>query len=235
MINRFFQAPSTGEPFIIFRIGIALVALVQSGWLAGSVLFSVNSTPETYICILLSVYLFSLGTLLTGTLIRYAAFVALALHLIFMNTGWYEMELSMPIALCYCIVLPLKKERKWNTLFIRILQFHLCLIYVMMGVEKVMAGSLLFPEICYPLFIWWRRTGLYAYLVILVLHLGEAVFMRGQLLPFVMIISNTAAFGWPYIQRTYRTIIVPRAEQSRLKRAGRLATQAFWNEGKVNN
>ena len=314
VLHRFFLSPSSGAPLAFFRIAIALLGLVQAGWLAGSIalLYGENGlvpwaisdgivdpylpqlswlkpvseltglSPDTWVYIIMGIYLLSLIMLLLGKFTRIAAFTAWALHMMFINTGFmaaYGVETFMHIALFYCILMPVGhvfswdarwrttvRDSEWYTLSIRVLQLHLCLVYVASGVEKAMgtqwwngeaiwqtmmqgqfsrfdmrwmAGfpllakmlgwSTLVLETCYPLFIWWKRTRPYGYLAIVMLHIGIAVFMGLQLFSSIMIIFNTVAFGWPYVQHIYRTRIQPLYEKKRLHRAGRLATQAFWN------
>ena len=314
-LKRFFFAPSTGEPLAFFRIGIALLGLVQGGWLAGSISllygadglvpWSISSgivdpympqlswlqplvnvtgmSADTWVYILMVTYLLSLAVLLLGKFTRYAAFVAWALQFTFINTGFmaaYGVETFMHIALFYCIIMPVGEvfswdtfsrpakpaATEWNTLSIRVLQLHLCLVYIASGAEKAMGiqwwngeaiwqtlmqgqfarfdmrwmasypllakvigWSTLLLEVGYPFFIWWRRTRPYGYLAIVLMHMGIAVFMGLQLFSAIMIIFNTAAFGWPYLQHAYRTVVQPLRERKRLQRAGQLATQAFWN------
>lgn len=314
-LKRFFLTPSTGEPLAFFRIGIALLGLVQGGWLAGSIslLYGANGlvpwsissgivdphmpqlswlqplvnatgiSADACVYILMAMYLLSLAVLLMGKFTRYAAFIAWALQFTFINTGFmgaYGVETFMHIALFYCIIMPVGNvfswdtfsrpakpvASEWNTLSVRVLQLHLCLVYIASGAEKAtgvqwwngeaiwqtlmqgqfarfdmrwMAGypllakligwGTLLLETGYPFFMWWRRTRPYGYLGIVLMHMGIAVFMGLQLFSAIMIIFNTAAFGWPYLQQAYRIVIQPLQERKRLQRAGQLATQAFWS------
>lgn len=315
LIKRFFLAPSSAEPLAFFRISIALLGLIQGGWLAGSIallygqeglvpwslsngivdhylpqlswlrpLAEMTGIPaDTWVYVLMCLYLLSLAALLLGKFTRYAAFIAWALQFTFINTGFmgaYGVETFMHIALCYCVIMPVgaafswdkafsntvAAESEWHTLSLRVLQLHLCIVYVASGVEKAMgiqwwngeaiwqalmqgqfarfdmrwmaAYPLLAKIICwgtllletgYPLYIWWSRTRPYGYVAIVLLHAGIAIFMGLQLFSCIMIIFNTAAFGWPYLQKAYRSMIQPLRERRRLQRAGHLATQAFWN------
>jgi hypothetical protein len=61
------------------------------------------------------------------------------------------------------------------------------------------------------------------------LHVGIAIFMGLQLFAAIMIIFNTAAFGWPYVRHAYVVLVKPLRERRRLRRAGSIATLAFWN------
>lgn len=316
MIKRFFLAPSTGEPLAFFRIAIALLGLVQGGWLVGSISllygpeglipWSVSSgivdpfMPQlswlkplatatgigavNLVYALMGIYLCSLGALLIGKFTRYAAFIAWAIQFTFINTGFmgaYGVETFMHIALFYCIVMPVGEmfswdklslqtkpvESEWNTLSIRVLQLHLCLVYVASGVEKAMGvqwwngeaiwqtlmqgqfarfdmqwmasyplvakvigWSTLLLEIGYPFYIWWRRSRPYGYVAVVLLHASIAFFMGLQLFATIMIIFNTAAFGWPYLTKAYYSLIHPWRERKKLQRAGLLATKAFSHE-----
>jgi len=187
MIKRFFLAPSTGEPLAFFRIAIALLGLVQGGWLIGSIAmlygpdglipWSVSSgivdpympqlswlkplsqltgaSATALVYVLMGTYLCSLGALLIGKFTRYAAFIAWAIQFTFINTGFmgaYGVETFMHIALFYCIIMPVGEvfawdklslstkpvESEWNTLSLRVLQIHLCVVYVASGAEKAM-------------------------------------------------------------------------------------------------
>jgi hypothetical protein len=302
--HTFFLAPSAPQPLIFFRIGMALLGLVQGGWLAGStvllygaqglVQWSISEgiipsymphlawlrpiatatglQPDTWVYILLLLYMISLAGLLTGKYIRGMAIVAWALHFMFMNTGFmaaYGMETFMHIGLFYCIVMPVgpaTSHSAWNTLAVRVLQLHLCIVYVASGAEKaagiqwwngeaiwqafmhtqfsrfdmswlaqypwlakLICWSTLLIETTYPLFMWPRRSRPYGYLAVVMLHLGIAIGMGLQLFAAIMIIFNTAAFGWPYVQQGYHAIMQPwqnRRNAYRLQKVGEMATQA---------
>ncbi|MBW8688191.1 HTTM domain-containing protein [Chitinophaga rhizophila] len=316
MIRRFFLAPSTGGALAFFRIAIALLGLVQGGWLIGSIAmlygpeglipWSVSSgivdsympqlswlqpvagatgiSAATLVYALMGLYLCSLGALLIGKFTRYAAFIAWAIQFTFINTGFmgaYGVETFIHIALFYCIIMPVGEvfawdklslqtkpvESEWNTLSLRVLQIHLCLVYVASGAEKAMGiqwwngeaiwqtlmqaqfsrfdmrwmanfpllakvigWSTLALEIGYPFFIWWRRTRPYGYVAIVLLHASIAIFMGLQLFSAIMIIFNTAAFGWPYLKSAYYSLVQPLRERKRLQRAELLATHAFSHE-----
>lgn len=278
-MNRFFFAPSSGAPLAFFRIGIALLGLIQGAWLLGSlsllygedglVPWSLSrgivapymptlawiAPDDTWLGIIMAVYLFSLTALLLGRFTRYMALLAWALHFVFMNTGFmssYGVETFMHIALCYCIVMPvggtfswdaLHKPAvysEWNTLSLRVLQLHVCLVYFASGLEKALGvqwwngeaiwqtlmqgqfsrfdmhwlanypliakllcwGTLL-TELGYPLLVWWKPARFYAYLAVVGLHLGIAIFMGLELFAGMMIVFSTAAFGWPYLQHAF--------------------------------
>ena len=223
--------------------------------------------PNTWVYALMGLYMLSLVGLLLGRYARLSAVIAWALQFMFINTGFmaaYGVETFMHIALFYCIIMPVtgRTETEWNTLAIRVLQIHLCLVYFASGVEKAMGAqwwngeaiwqtlmqgqfarfdmhwmaqypllakcigwSTLLVEIGYPLYIWWPRIRPYGYLAVVLLHASIAIFMGLQLFATIMIIFNTAAFGWPYVV----TFLRPLRERRRLRRAGVMATQAFWN------
>jgi hypothetical protein len=227
--------------------------------------------PDTWVYMLMGVYMLGLLGLLFGKYTRLSAVIAWALQFMFINTGFmaaYGVETFMHIALFYCIIMPVTgiKTNEWNTLAIRVLQIHLCLVYVSSGIEKAMGAqwwngeaiwqtlmqgqfarfdmhwmaqypllakcigwSTLIIEMGYPLYIWWPRSRPYGYLAVVLLHVSIAIFMGLQLFAAIMIIFNTAAFGWPYIRHAYVALVRPLREKRRLRRAGAIATQAFWN------
>jgi hypothetical protein len=94
---------------------------------------------------------------------------------------------------------------------------------------KCIGWSTLIIETGYPLYIWWPRLRPYGYLAVVSLHVGIAIFMGLQLFAAIMIIFNTAAFGWPYVRHAYVVLVKPLRERRRLRRAGSIATLAFWN------
>jgi hypothetical protein len=123
--------------------GIVGAHMPQLAWLRPLATVTRLSTDK-WVFTLLFVYLSALTGLLTGKCIRIMAMVAWALHFMLMNTGFmaaYGVETFMHIGLCYCIVMPVKPgapDSAWNTLSIRVLQLHLCIVYVASGIEKAM-------------------------------------------------------------------------------------------------
>jgi hypothetical protein len=238
--------------------------------------------PDIWVYTLMGLYMLSLLALLLGNYTRTSAVVAWLLQFMFINTGFmgaYGIETFMHIALFYCILMPVgsvfsidalvktaAEHNEWNTLSIRVLQLHLCLVYIASGAEKAMGAqwwngeaiwqtlmqgqfarfdmhwlaqypllarcigwSTLVIEIGYPVYMFWSRFRPYGYCAVLLLHASIAIFMGLQLFSTIMIIFNTAAFGWPYICQAYTATISPLLERRRLRRAGMMATQAFWN------
>lgn len=253
----------------------------QLSWLQ-PLAVATGTGPDIWVYILMGLYMLSLLGLLLGNYTRVSAITAWALQFMFINTGFmaaYGVETFMHIALFYCILMPVGsmfsidtlvkpavKYSEWNTLSIRVLQVHLCLVYIASGAEKAMGAqwwngeaiwqtlmqgqfarfdmhwmaqypwlakcigwSTLIIEMGYPLYIFWSRSRLYGYLAVVLLHISIAVFMGLQLFSTIMIIFNTAAFGWPYIRQAYSYLITPLQERRRLRRAVAMATQAFWN------
>ena len=111
------------------------------------------TSPDTWVCCLMGIYLFSLGGLLVGKYTRLMAVIAWAIQLMLIGTGFlaaYGVETFMHIALFYCIVMPVGSkysldaigktvvDNEWNTLAIRVLQLHLCMVYLASGLEKAM-------------------------------------------------------------------------------------------------
>jgi hypothetical protein len=115
----------------------------QLAWLRPLATITRLSTDKWVYTILLA-YLGALTGLLAGKCTRVMAIVAWALHFMFMNTGFmaaYGVETFMHIGLCYCIIMPVKRgtpDSAWNTLSIRVLQLHLCIVYEASGIEKAM-------------------------------------------------------------------------------------------------
>ncbi|SFD20843.1 Vitamin K-dependent gamma-carboxylase [Chitinophaga sp. CF118] len=253
----------------------------QLSWLQ-PLITTTGTNPDIWVYSLMGLYLLSLLGLLTGNYTRTSATIAWALQFMFINTGFmaaYGVETFMHIALFYCILMPVgstfsidaivkpgSKNNEWNTLSIRVLQLHLCLVYIASGTEKAMGvqwwngeaiwqtlmqgqfarfdmhwiaqypwfakclgWSTLIIETCYPLYIFWSRSRPYGYLAVVLLHISIAIFMGLQLFSAIMIIFNTAAFGWPYVRSAYISLVTPLRERKRLRRAGMVATQAFWN------
>jgi hypothetical protein len=247
----------------------------QLSWLQP---LALATDADIWVYILMGLYMLGLLMLLLGNYTRVAAVVTWALQFVFINTGFlaaYGVETFMHIALFYCILMPVgtifsidalvkpaPKDNEWNTLSVRVLQIHLCFVYIASGAEKAMGAQwwngeaiwqtlmqtqfarfdmhwmaqypllakcigwmTLFIEMGYPFYIFWSRTRPYGYCAVLLLHTGIAIFMGLQLFASIMIIFNTAAFGWPYIRQAY----IPLLERRKLRRAGMLATQAFWN------
>jgi hypothetical protein len=304
--TRFFLSPSAGGPLAFFRIGIAMIGLIQGCWLLGNVvmLYGVDGlvpwslskgivssmmpqlswlqplgNGDVWVYVLMAVYLVCLLFLLIGMFTPVVAFVAWGLHLMFINTGFmaaYGVETFLHISLFYCILMPVGESyswrngkqsvSEWNTLALRVLQIHLCIVYFSSGVEKAMGAqwwngeavwqtlmqgqfarfdmrwladypfiakllcwSTLLIEMGYPFFIWWRRTRVYAYVAVVLLHVGISIFMGLQLFAGIMIVLNTAAFGWQYIGQVYMGLMRPVRVRRVLRRAEVLATGAFWS------
>lgn len=101
------------------------------------------------------VYAFSLLSLGFGFLSRYMAFVAVVLHfIIFKSFDLYNYGLDTftGIALFYCFVFPVgqnnsidalifKNRRRSDFNYARILQVHLCIIYLFAGLPKMLAAT----------------------------------------------------------------------------------------------
>jgi len=70
-------------------------------------------------------------------------------------------------------------------------------------------------ELCYPVFIWLRRTRFIWLFSILAMHLGIAVTMGLYVFGFIMIVLNFAAFGTQYIRLQSVSLILDRSFRSR--------------------
>jgi hypothetical protein len=115
-------------------------------------------------------YLLSLVALLLGWHSRVAAFLAWSAHYIIMNTlpiFVYGLDIFLQIALFYLMIMPVAKAYSFDvlqgrvsprpswgiTLSRRVLQFHLCLVYISAGFAKVQS-----PE-------WWSGNVIWRSLV----------------------------------------------------------------------
>jgi hypothetical protein len=111
-------------------------------------------SPEQSVRIFYWIYATSLVALLVGWHTRIAAFLAWAAHYVLMNTipiFLYGMDIFLQIALFYAVVMPVAKacsidswmgrvnsQPSWGvTLARRVLQIHLCLVYMSSGFEKL--------------------------------------------------------------------------------------------------
>jgi hypothetical protein len=63
-------------------------------------------------------------------------------------------------------------------------------------VTKCISWWTLGIETCFPLFMFWKRTRLFWWINILLLHIGIGVFMGLYMFGLVMILHNIAAFMW---------------------------------------
>ena len=121
-------------------------------------LFSfINISAEGTVYTVTAIYFFSLVGLLMGYKTRIMAILAWLSHLTINTTGHftaYGVETFLHIALFYCVVLPVNISRSIDsrirpitvpsyliTLSVRIIQFHLCLMYCASGLEKAMGGQ----------------------------------------------------------------------------------------------
>ncbi|UCJ06048.1 HTTM domain-containing protein [Chitinophaga pendula] len=208
--------------------------------------------PDTCVYALVIIYTGSLLGLLLGKFTRYMALIAWWLHFMLISTGFlgaYGVETFLHIALVYCVAMPVahtaSRDARYRppaiphsnyTLALRILQAHLCVIYLASGIEKAMGTqwwngeaiwqtlmqtqfsawnmswlsqypwiariicwSTLLVEIGYPVWMCIPRLRRYGYAATVSLHLAIAVFMGLQLFAAMMILLNTAAWGWPYL------------------------------------
>jgi len=123
---------------------------------------------------LTSVYALSLVALLLGWRTRLAAGVAWLTHAVLMNSGplfTYGVEVFAHISLFYCVVMPVGAAFSLDvragrvsdapsaaaTLSRRVLQLHLCMVYVSSGVEKALGlpwqdGSAVWDAVMQPQF-----------------------------------------------------------------------------------
>ncbi|SET23865.1 hypothetical protein [Stigmatella erecta] len=152
-------------------------------------------------------YVLSLVGLLLGWRTRLSAFVAWLTHTTLINSGGmfaYGVEIFAHISLAYCVIMPVgsafsldvKAGRESDapsplaTLALRVLQFHLCLVYLSTGVEKALGqqwqdGEALWKALMQPLygqfdFAWMASVPLLTKLVTwstLVIEIGYPLFV----------------------------------------------------------
>lgn len=117
-----------------------------------SSVFGLSQNITVYI--ITTIYFLSLGGLFIGYKTRYMAAVAWLMHLIINTTGnltAYGVETFTHIALFYCMVLPVGVSLSLDarkkicrvpgyliTLSVRVIQLHLCIMYLACGIEKAM-------------------------------------------------------------------------------------------------
>jgi len=122
-----------------------------------SVLAHVGISSETTVYILTATYFFSLIGLVAGYKTRLMGAVAWLIHLILNTTGHftaYGVETFAHIALFYCMVLPVGVSLSIDaykkpvtippyliTLSVRVIQLHLCIMYLASGLEKAMGSQ----------------------------------------------------------------------------------------------
>ncbi|HRH48378.1 MAG TPA: HTTM domain-containing protein [Panacibacter sp.] len=114
-------------------------------------------TPEATVYIITTAYLISLIGLLIGFKTRLMGALAWLMHIVLNTTGHftaYGVETFTHIALFYCTVLPVgccwsidARNRPHKipgyliTLSVRIIQLHLCIMYLACGIEKSMGSQ----------------------------------------------------------------------------------------------
>jgi hypothetical protein len=161
-----------------------LTDLLRDPWVPGlpslaRPLFPLGLSPHTAILILLSGYAGSLVSLALGFLPRLAAFLAWGLHLSLVTSGFasfYGVDQIANTALFYLFVFP--SARAWaiashpeDTIpvgSLRVMQIHLCVIYLSAGVEKALGrqwwnGEAIWRAVTQPAFATFDLTGLARY------------------------------------------------------------------------
>lgn len=70
------------------------------------------------------------------------------------------------------------------------------------GILMVLGWGVIILEIAYPVFMSWKKTRFLWLMGTMAMHVGIALFMGLYLFAAIMMILNTAAFGWPYLRST---------------------------------
>ncbi|MBJ6761275.1 HTTM domain-containing protein [Myxococcaceae bacterium JPH2] len=119
---------------------------------------SVGVSPSQCVTGVLVVYGVALVGLLLGWRTRASAAVAWVVHAVLLNSGAlfeHGLEVFAPLSLFYCALMPVGAALSLDklagrassapsaeaTLSLRVLQLHLCLVYLSTGVEKALAPS----------------------------------------------------------------------------------------------
>lgn len=102
------------------------------------------STSNTALLVCFAAYVAALHMLLVGWQTRFAAIAAWLLHLALKTSGnasAYGVFEFATIALFYCAVFPTAASgapaSPWSRLALRVLQIHLCVVYLSSGIEKL--------------------------------------------------------------------------------------------------
>lgn len=125
--------------------------------LVSNLLEHIDISPNTTLYIVTSVYFVSLAGLLIGFKTRLMGITAWLTHILLNTTAHftaYGVETFLHIALFYCAVLPVgcslsidaRKKQKaipsyLITLSVRVIQLHLCIMYLACGIEKSMGAQ----------------------------------------------------------------------------------------------
>lgn len=122
-----------------------------------NLLAPLHISADATVYIVTTTYLLSLIGLLVGFKTRLMGVLAWLMHIILNTTGHftaYGVETFLHIALFYCMVLPVgyrwsidvRKQQKeiapyLITLSVRLIQLHLCIMYLACGIEKAMGAQ----------------------------------------------------------------------------------------------
>src|SRR6478735_439702 len=146
------------QGLIPWEIGDALnTSNAPSLLFVSNLLAPIHISPTATVYLVTIIYFLSLTGLLIGFKTRLMAIVAWLMHLMLDTTGHftaYGVETFLHIALFYCAVLPVgyrlsidarKKQTPIPsyliTLSVRIIQLHLCMMYLACGIEKSLGGQ----------------------------------------------------------------------------------------------
>ena len=120
-------------------------------------LIKTGITDHGALYLVTTIYIIALAGLLAGFNTRFMAIMAWLMHLMLNTTGHftaYGVETFTHISLFYCLVLPVGSSWSYDaykkpvlvpselsTLYLRLLQLHLCIMYLASGLEKSMGSQ----------------------------------------------------------------------------------------------
>jgi len=185
---------------------LALSYVPRLEWAAriGSKVFNLSEERVIIICFI--GYIFFLSVLALGFYTRFTALFAWLLHLTFNTSGaastYGSYEFSN-IALFYCFVMPSgaslsmdswlnpnkKSHSLYNALSRRVLQWHMCIVYLSSGIEKATGGQ------------WWNGEAIWRALI------REDVPLNFSWLAFVPVVAMIACWFTLIVEIGYAVFI----------------------------
>ena len=176
---------------------------VLDGWLTSAGFGAVSTAQPVFL-----IYLAALSCLLIGWQTRSAAAIAWLTHLALSNAATatiYGVDLFAHIALFYCTVFPvgaaiavdaagrLAVPSAWNRLALRVLQLHLCVVYISSAIEKATG-----PQ-------WWNGEAIWRAVTLPELATIDMTWLAGA--PWIALLAGWATLA---VEAGYAVLIWPR-------------------------